>query len=346
MRVVSSIIAPQDSLLADSRGRLRRPACLAIWSMLLGSTAAFALELRLPIACEIGRSCAIQNYVDRDPGTGAEDYTCGTRTYDGHKGTDFRLPTLAAQRAGVAVLAAAEGRVLRRRDGVADVSVREIGREAVSGTECGNGIVLDHSDGWETQYCHMARGSILVRAGERVSAGQPIGAVGLSGATEYPHLHFTVRRNGEIVDPFAFEAPTCGMGRSLWTAEAQATLGYRARVVLNAGFSTVPVTNEMVEAGDAAPPAPTRYSPALVAYVRVIGAKTGDVQELTLRGPDGRIVAENTSMPLERDQPQARMFVGRKVRGDGWPAGRYDASYTVTNAGVVVLEHSLHLDLK
>src|SRR3990170_3859660 len=78
------------------------------------------IELELPIACEVGISCVVQNYVDHDRSTGARDYRCGTLTYDGHDGTDFRLATVAAQLAGVEVVPAASGQVLRVRDGVAD----------------------------------------------------------------------------------------------------------------------------------------------------------------------------------------------------------------------------------
>ncbi len=238
----------------------------SLWAILLtswlhlpiGVTPARGLELQLPIACEVGHSCTIQNYVDRDPGSGVQDHTCGTNTYDQHNGTDFRVPTLAAQRAGVSVLAAADGRVLRARDGVEDVSVREKGRASVEGAECGNGVVIDHGAGWETQYCHMAKGSLKARPGDQVKAGEPIGSVGLSGLTEYPHLHFTVRSNGRVVDPFAINAMTCGSGQSLWTPSVQASLTYRTRVVLNAGFAAGPVTNEMIEAGQLDQASPSR----------------------------------------------------------------------------------------
>src|SRR5262249_35663984 len=59
--------------------------------VLLLATTATAFELGLPIDCEVGRSCVIQNYVDHDPSPNARDYQCGTLTYDGHNGTDFRL---------------------------------------------------------------------------------------------------------------------------------------------------------------------------------------------------------------------------------------------------------------
>ena len=63
-----------------------------------GST--LSLELELPIACEIGQTCFIQNYVDHDPSMGARDYMCRQQTYDKHDGTDFRLPSVAWKRTG------------------------------------------------------------------------------------------------------------------------------------------------------------------------------------------------------------------------------------------------------
>ncbi len=57
--------------------------------------------------------------------------------------------------------------------------------------ECGNGVVIAHAGGWETQYCHMAQGGLAVKPDQPVTTGQTL-AVGLSGLTEYPHLHFTV----------------------------------------------------------------------------------------------------------------------------------------------------------
>ena len=70
-------------------------------------TTSHAIEFGLPIDCDVGRNCVIQQYVDHDSSSKARDYQCGTLTYDGHNGTDFRLPNLAARRAGINVLAAA-----------------------------------------------------------------------------------------------------------------------------------------------------------------------------------------------------------------------------------------------
>ena len=72
---------------------------------LIGALAAFpaagAPTFSLPVDCTLGESCFIQNYVDQDPGPRAQDFTCGPLTYDGHKGTDFALPSTEIMAQGV-----------------------------------------------------------------------------------------------------------------------------------------------------------------------------------------------------------------------------------------------------
>ena len=100
---------------------------------------------------------------------------------DRHKGTDFALPSLACMAKGVAVLAAAPGQVSAVRDGEADGTCMD-GAD-VAGKDCGNGIVIEPGDGWETQYCHLRQGSVAVRPGDTVAAGDrlEIGIIGPDG---------------------------------------------------------------------------------------------------------------------------------------------------------------------
>jgi murein DD-endopeptidase MepM/ murein hydrolase activator NlpD len=63
----------------------------------------------------------------------------------------------------------------------------------------GNYILIDHGGGIATGYGHCSR--IFVAAGQTVQRGQAIGAVGSTGASTGPHLHFEVRVNGKPVDP-------------------------------------------------------------------------------------------------------------------------------------------------
>ncbi len=186
----------------------------------------------LPLDCVPGETCWIVNYVDHDPTTGLRDYTCGKATYNAppgnqHKGTDIAIRDLAAMRAGVVVRAAAPGLVGGARDGMKDVNVRKLGMASVKGKECGNGVRIEHGDGWSTQYCHMRSGSIEVKKGMRVEEGKILGLVGLSGLTEYPHLHIQVAKGKTIVDPFVGPNPgtTCGVAvNPLWNADVLAQL--------------------------------------------------------------------------------------------------------------------------
>jgi murein DD-endopeptidase MepM/ murein hydrolase activator NlpD len=66
----------------------------------------------------------------------------------------------------------------------------------------GNHIIVRHDNGVETLYAHLSTAS--VSKGDRVLRGQRIGAVGSTGNSSGPHLHFEVLKNGEQRDPAAF----------------------------------------------------------------------------------------------------------------------------------------------
>jgi murein DD-endopeptidase MepM/ murein hydrolase activator NlpD len=233
------------------------------------------------------------------------------------------------------------------RDGMPDRSVRETGPAAVASRECGNGVVVAHRDGWESQYCHLGEGSIRVARGQSVEAGAVLGRVGVSGLSEYPHLHFTIRRSGATVDPFAFERDpaTCGSGRPLWAPALRASLAYRTPVVLNAGFSDGAVTAGELDSGSIAERRIGPDSPALVAYARGIVLKKGDVQRLTLLGPGGEPMSENVVRPLERPRAQHLLFTGKRRPASGWPPGTYTGVYSVERDGAIALRNEVRLEM-
>lgn len=63
----------------------------------------------------------------------------------------------------------------------------------------GNYVIIKHTDGYQTLYGHMSR--ILTSKGAYVSQGSTIGLVGSTGYSTGPHLHFSVYKNGKLVDP-------------------------------------------------------------------------------------------------------------------------------------------------
>lgn len=99
-----------------------------------------------------------------------------------HNGTDYPAPT------GTPIYAVAAG------------SVSQSGWRG----GCGNSVVIDHGmiDGhhYMSEYCHMVAPSSL-RRGERVNAGQAIGAVGSTGRSTGPHLHIGLKIDGIYTNP-------------------------------------------------------------------------------------------------------------------------------------------------
>lgn len=295
------------------------------------SLPATALDLGLPVDCTLGDTCYIQQYFDHDTGPSWTDFTCGTLAYDGHDGTDFALPTRADMAAGVAVLASAAGTVKGIRDGIADFAPK------VDGKECGNGVVIDHGAGWETQYCHLRQGSVQVQVGQRVDQGAVLGLVGQSGMAEFPHMHLAVRKNGVEIDPFTPSASnTCDIGIApaqrddLWTPD----IAYQPGGIIGAGFSTAVPEFDAIKQGLNSPAALPAQSPALVLWVYMFGAKAGDAVVFDITGPDGRIIAER--VVLEKNQALSFRAVGRKLRGNGWPAGDYAGQAKMMRGGAEI----------
>ena len=314
--------SPRGTGAGESPRRVRSPRASAsiilALAVLPSATPAEPPALRMPIDCVLGETCHVQNYLDRDPGPGFADFTCGSLGYDGHGGTDFALPDLAAMEAGVDVLAAAPGVVMGTRDGMPDVSFRDAGAPEVAERECGNGVALDHGQGWSTQYCHLARGSVAVRPGDRVEAGDVLGRVGLSGQSEFPHLHLSVRQGEERVDPFDASGEGCGDGAldPLWAEP----IPYVPTGLVGLGLlDRVPEWGEVTAGGlgehPGVPGAP------LVLWAQAFGSRPGDLLRLRIEGPDGAVIDE----PVELDRTQAAYFraQGRRAPAGGWPAGRY-----------------------
>jgi murein DD-endopeptidase MepM/ murein hydrolase activator NlpD len=288
-------------------------------------------RFELPVACPAEAGCLVRNFVDEDSGPDGKDWRCGRLTYDGHKGTDIRVPDGRAMAKGVQVLAAAAGTVLRLRDGMDDVSIRVTGADAVKDREAGNSLIIDHGGGWETQYGHLRKGSIIVKPGQTVTAGEPIALMGLSGNTEFTHTHFEVRHDGQPVDPYTGSEMGTGCGtapKPLWTERALAALPYREDAPFDAGFADTRPDQWAARAGAYAGLALTVDSPALVFWIDVLGHRAGDRQLMRLLSPDGAPLAKADDTVRE-PHVQWFQFIGAKRPSKGWPPGRYRGEYSL-----------------
>ncbi len=154
----------------------------------------------------------------------------GVRYPHFHDGLDLAAPL------GEPVRAAAEGTVLfagRLADGAVAVRIR-------------------HLDGSETLYAHLVAG-LEVRAGESVKAGQTIGAVGMTGHTTGPHLHFELWSNGRTIDPAPWLAAAQLPGADPSFGPAAAASGPAALARFDAVAGEIPFAGQIraaaIEAG-------------------------------------------------------------------------------------------------
>jgi hypothetical protein len=150
------------------------------------------------------------NFVDLDPGPGTLDWNCGTQTYDGHTGEDSIIRSFQEKRIGVPVFAAVDGIVIDVSDLLPDEHV------ARTMTPVDNHVIVSSlGRHLRTVYGHLRKG-VPVRVGQRVVAGQQIGWTASSGHSTGPHLHFTMKLDLDVYEPFA---GPCRPGKSYWRSQ-------------------------------------------------------------------------------------------------------------------------------
>jgi hypothetical protein len=288
-----------------------------------------SIAFDLPAQCHLRDDCWVVNYVDVDPGVAAADFQCRSRTYDGHDGIDLAVRDRAVMAQGVPVVATARGIVRRMRDGMADRGLSDAAsREAIAGQECGNGVVIEHGEGWETQYCHLQQGSVRVTVGQFVESGQQLGNIGLSGKTEFPHVHLTVRHQGKVIDPFTGlpQSAGCGGGgASLWR---DPRIVYEDVALYHAGFSGTVPRVQAIRDGLLDPPTLSAEADALVLWVDIFGVQVDDRLHFRLLTPDGHTLLDRED---HLDKTQARYFAyaGIRRQGSRWPVGTYRGEVTL-----------------
>ncbi len=302
-----------------------------------------SIELGLPLSCTPGKDCWIQQYFDHASGPAVKDYACGLETYDGHDGTDIRVRDTTA---AVDVVASAPGTVLGTRNDMDDHLLRtEADRAAVKDRECGNGVLVDNGNGWQTQYCHLRKGSVAVAKGAKVNRGDRLGIVGYSGMAAFPHLHIGIRRNGAEVDPFNPEgAAACGAAKPLWQAATLEALAYHGGSIIGLGFAPGPVALNDVEEGKLVGQQPSPDWAAIVAYGWSINLSDGDTLAITFAGPNG--VLASTEKRVVGQKAQYFLFAGKKSPPGGWPEGTYRATVRISSGETLKAEKKQEFELR
>jgi len=286
-----------------------------------------AIEFYFPVACKIMGNCWITNHVDLDDRSGrVQDYMCSDKATDNNKSTHISLAGRAFIEKTVPVLAAADGRVTEAVNGYPDSSTPVQGE-----TFCGNRVLISHSDGWETSYCHLKRDSITVRQGEIVKAGQQIGMIGMSGQTDWPRLSFATIRNGMVFDPFSGRTSIEGCSKDinpLWAGNLNPP--YEPASVSNAGFSTGDMNNNDILNGTAQNATIIRKeTPRLSFWALMMNLRKGDTIRLIINTPDGRVLSE-IEEKIEEDSLHYPIYLSKNRGGFLWDAGQYKGIITIT----------------
>ena len=149
-----------------------------------GTAATAAAETAAPTAGRLATQAPVQGEVLNGYAMEVLSYNQTTRDWRVHNGVDF------AAAAGTAVTAAADGEVYT----------------VYEDDQMGMTVVIRHEGGYTTRYSSLDS-AVTVSAGETVTMGQPIGAVGTSALMENAlghHVHFAVSCNDESMDPMEF----------------------------------------------------------------------------------------------------------------------------------------------
>lgn len=297
-----------------------------------------------PVDCTLDEDCWILQYVDMDKAEGmARDFKCRSRSYDTHKGTDFALRSMAEMRAGVNVLAAADGTVLRLRDGESDnlKSRKQIETIMEANKNCGNGVLIDHGAALFTQYCHLKKGSIRVKPGDMVKKGDVIAQVGNSGASEIPHLHLSIYWEDAVIDPFTglTNQEDCGrMKRSLWETQ----IPYTHASIYDGGFLDDVPDFDKIENGQTMPDEISSASDVFLFWAGFLGVEEGDnINLVVLNDKNQRVLHRN----ITQDKTRVRQYytLGKKFETRLIPSGTYTGIAILQRNGFPKLERKFEI---
>lgn len=216
------------AMLKENTARLERQNLLPAPSSYKTALLAFAWPLKQATGFSDNGYYGITNYVDENKAYPNQvlDYNCGDRTYDqangyNHAGTDIFIwpfPWQKMAQNAVQIVAAAPGVIIGKSDGNYDQNCA-----FCSGSCNWNAVYVQHADGSVAWYGHMKTGSLTAKAvGQSVALGEYLGAVGSSGNSTGPHLHFEVYTSNaytQLVDPWAGPCNALNGFTSWWAAQ-------------------------------------------------------------------------------------------------------------------------------
>lgn len=168
-------VAPAEIMFDEARRQL--PSIERMLAIAVKPALEQTLESEAEQAAALPKGQPVAGKADVSSEFGLRPNPFGARSYEMHEGIDFSGPM------GKPILATAEGVVVR-----ADYN-----------GGYGNHVKIDHGYNYETLYAHLSE--IEVEIGDRVQRGDVLGYLGSTGRSSGPHLHYSIYRNGQAVNP-------------------------------------------------------------------------------------------------------------------------------------------------
>lgn len=189
-----------QSLIATNRADLIKKGVLKEPNLNTPETGTFAWPLRKSPELPFFNYYGVSGFVDQDPTSGLSDFSCGKRTYDGHRGTDFftwPFPWYIYDHNYVEVITGEAGTIIAKQDGYDDNHCSWFGDW--------NAVYVQHADGSIAWYGHMKRNSLTSKnVGDQVAQGEYLGVVASSGWSTGPHLHLEIYdKDNNLNDPYS-----------------------------------------------------------------------------------------------------------------------------------------------
>lgn len=271
---------------------------------------ALAQDLIIPIEGVYGEDYIIVNYPDWHFDDGPvlvedgflRDHMCGSKTYDGHQGTDFVIRGFTQMDGTVNVMAVEDGEIIHVTEDLFD---RET--EGIVEYGLGNYVGIYHSaSNRYSYYAHLKTNSVIAEVGDLVSAGEIIAEVGSSGNSTDPHLHFELWNPGLLTDPTIdpWGAP-CDAGSNLWSSSPNYDTTY---AVWECGFvnydtleNFIPSTWYPLKERLDLKSGFTSDDPFFTFWALQYGLKIGDETTIEWYEPNGDLYATSTTSYVTQD---------------------------------------------
>lgn len=194
----------------------------------------------------------------------------------------------------------------------------------------------------------MLKDSITIKENQEVKKGQVLGFVGLSGKTEFPHLHITVKRNNIVLDPFLGTEPSINYNcnnssqtdkASLWDDATYAKLKYIDTAILNFYTTTKIPTKFLARTGQYRESTIDKNSKNIILWADIMGVQKGDNILFEIVDTNGNNVFKSIQ-EVPKKYVLYFIYAGERLNKNKFSKGEYTSKLTLTRDNKVVTSSS------